>query len=74
MVKCFESLVTLYRTLIALCGLLIAVGASYHPAISGNPTADLRPFGRLRLLDLYDHLAGRRSLDQFGGVRLASPR
>jgi hypothetical protein len=40
MVKCLESLLTLYRTLIALCGLLIAVGASYHPAVAGNPTPE----------------------------------
>ncbi|SRR6266516_1687054 len=38
MIKCLENLVTLYRTLITLCGILIVVGTTYHPAILGMPT------------------------------------
>jgi hypothetical protein len=38
MVKCLENLVTLYRTLITLCGTLIVVGVGYHPRILGQPT------------------------------------
>ena len=38
MVKCLDNLVTLYRTLITLCGTLIIVGVSYSPAGLGVPT------------------------------------
>jgi hypothetical protein len=46
MVKCLENLVTLYRTLITLCGILIVVYVSYSPQMTGVPTpGELKAFG-----------------------------